>query len=135
MLVPLVAAVVPVWDSARHSPALALSEYGRGHVWPGIRGVDWLLRAFRGITRLELLAFRNPFRNRSRLIFTLIMLSLAGGSFIMVINLQASLRQTVDAMLGFWKYDFLVVLNKVLSTGLKTKQSLSRVSLSRRLGV
>ncbi len=112
VLVPLVAALAPIWGSARRSPALALSEYGRGRVWSGVRGVDRLLGVFRGHTRLERLAFRNPFRNRNRLITSLIMLSLAGGSFIMVMNLQMSLRQTVDTMLNFWQYDFWVVLNR-----------------------
>ncbi len=112
VLLPVVAALVPVWGSARQSPALALSEYGRGQVWSGVRAVDRVLQAFRRITRLELLALRNPFRNRSRLLFSLIMLSLAGGSFITVINLQTSLRQTVDSMLNFWQYDSWVMLDK-----------------------
>lgn len=112
VLLPVIAALVPVWGSARQSPALALSEYGHGRVWSGMYVVDFVLRVFRRITRLELLALRNPFRNRSRLLFSLIMLSLAGGSFIMVINLQTSLRQTVDSMLSHWQYDFWVVLDK-----------------------
>lgn len=112
VLLPVIAALVPVWGSARQSPALALSEYGHGRVWSGVRAVDRVLQVFRRITRLELLAFRNPFRNRSRLLFSLIMLSLAGGSFIMVINLQTSLRQSVDSMLSLWQYDFWVVLDK-----------------------
>jgi putative ABC transport system permease protein len=58
------------------------------------------------------MAFRNPFRNRSRLILSLVMLSLAGGSFIMVMNLQSSLRRTVDTMLNLWQYDFWVAFSK-----------------------
>lgn len=112
ILVPLAAALIPIISSARRPPALALSEYGRGRVWLGVRAIDRVLRALPGVTRLERLAARNPFRNRSRLVFSLIMLSLAGGSFISVINLQSSLQQTVEDMLSFWQYDFWVLLNR-----------------------
>lgn len=112
LLVPLAAALVPILGSARQSPANALSEYGRSKVWSGVKTVDRLLQSLRGITRLEQLAFRNPFRNRSRLIFSLLMLSLAGGSFIAVLNLQVALQKTVGTMLDFWQYDFWVALNK-----------------------
>jgi putative ABC transport system permease protein len=109
---PVVAALAPVWQNAQRPPALALSEYGRTRVWSGIHGVDRVTKVFRGLTGPERLALRNPFRNRSRLIFTLIMLSLAGGSFIMVVNLQTSLKETVGTMLDFWQYDFWVALGQ-----------------------
>lgn len=112
VLVPLVSALVPILSSARKPPADALSEYGRSRVWSGVKVVDRLMQAVRGLTRLEKLAFRNPFRNRSRLIFSLIMLSLAGGSFISVLNLQVALTDTVESMISFWQYDFWVALNR-----------------------
>jgi putative ABC transport system permease protein len=112
ILAPIAAALVPILGSARQSPANTLSEYGRNQVWSGVKSIDHLLHVLPGITRLEKLAFRNPFRNRSRLIFSLLMLSLAGGSFITVLNLQVSLQKTVDTMLSFWHYDFWVALNQ-----------------------
>lgn len=112
VLVPVISALAPVWGSARRSPALALSEYGHGRVWVGVRWVDRLLQALRSLTRLERLAFRNPFRNRNRLVISLIMLSLAGGTFVTVLNLQASLRSSVDSMLSFWQYDFSLAAGK-----------------------
>lgn len=115
MLTPALAALIPIWGSARRPPALALSEYGSGHVWSGARRVDRLLGVFGGLTRIDRLAFRNPFRNRSRLAYSLIMLALAGGSFITVINLRASLNHTVGTMLDFWRYDFGVVVNRPYS--------------------
>lgn len=112
VLVPVLAALQPVWTSARRPPALALSEYGHSHVWRGVRWVDRVLHSLRGLGRLERLALRNPFRNRNRLIISIVMLSLAGGTFITVLNLQVSLRTTVDSMLSFWQYDFWVAMNK-----------------------
>ncbi len=112
VIVPVAAALAPVWGSARRSPALALSEYGQGRVWSGIRWVDGVLHAMPRLTRLERLALRNPFRNRGRLVISLIMLSLAGGTFITVLNLQAALGASVDSMLSFWQYDFSLGLNR-----------------------
>ncbi len=112
IVVPVVSALGPVLASARRSPALALSEYGQGRIWSGVRWVDRLLHALRGLTRLERLAFRNPFRNRNRLIISLIMLSLAGGSFVTVMNLRASMRSSVGTMLSFWQYDFSIAFNR-----------------------
>ncbi len=111
-LLPVIAALAPVWSSARRSPALALSEYGGSQVWSGVRLLDWGLQAIPRLTRLELLALRNPFRNRSRLFFSLLMLALAGGSFIAVLNLYRALQQTVDSMLDLWQMDTMVALSK-----------------------
>ncbi|HEY6008618.1 MAG TPA: ABC transporter permease [Geobacteraceae bacterium] len=64
----------------------------------------------RYIGRLERLALRNPFRNRNRLLISLVMLALAGGTFITVLNLRLALETSVDSMLSFWQYDFWVGL-------------------------
>jgi len=112
LITPLCVALFPILAGARTPPALALSEYGSSRVWRGIFGVDRLLSHFRGLTRPILLALRNPFRRRNRLIFSLVMLALAGGSFITVINLRAALLNTVDGMISFWQYDFYMDLNR-----------------------
>ncbi|MFZ6027345.1 MAG: ABC transporter permease [Chloroflexota bacterium] len=112
LLTPLFVALVPIAAGARTPPAQALSEYGSSQVWRGMLHVDRLLRRLPGLTRPALLALRNPFRRRSRLLFSLVMLALAGGSFITVLNLHASLQTTVDEMISFWQYDFWVDLNR-----------------------
>jgi putative ABC transport system permease protein len=112
ILVPIFAALLPILGGVRKPPAQALSEYGSNQVWSGMRVMDGLLRRLPGVTRPVLLAVRNPFRRRNRLIFSLIMLALAGGSFITVLNLRSSLQQTVEDMLNFWQYDFWVDLNR-----------------------
>jgi putative ABC transport system permease protein len=111
-LVPVLAALAPVLGAAGRPPSEALNEYGRNRVWSGMHAVDKLLHRMPGLGSPDLLALRNPFRRRSRLIFTLIMLALAGGSFITVVNLRSAMLQTVDKMLSFWQYDFWVDLNR-----------------------
>lgn len=112
LLIPLGVTLPAILAGARRPPAQALSEYAASQVWGGMRWVDRILKHVPHITRPILLSLRNPFRRRSRLVFSLIMLALAGGSFITVINLRASLQQTVDNMLAFWQYDFWVDLNR-----------------------
>ncbi len=111
-LLPALVALIPILSGARKPPAEALNEYGRNRVWSGMLVVDSLLRHLPWLSRPALLSLRNPFRRRSRLVFSLIMLALAGGSFITVINLRASMMQTVDNMLSFWQYDFWVDLGR-----------------------
>ncbi len=112
ILLPVLVALPVILGGARRPPAQALSEYGASQVWKGMLWMDALLRRLPALTRPALLALRNPFRRRSRLIFSLVMLALAGGSFITVLNLRASLLQTVDNMLAFWQYDFWVDLSR-----------------------
>lgn len=112
MLMPILVALIPILSSVRKPPAEVLNEYGKNQVWSGMRWVDSFLHRLRSLTRPVLLAIRNPFRRGSRLVFSLIMLALAGGSFITVINLRSSLLLTVDNMMSFWQYDFWVDLNR-----------------------
>ncbi|BCY16699.1 hypothetical protein hrd7_05480 [Leptolinea sp. HRD-7] len=112
ILIPVLAALVPVLNGAKQPPAQALSEYGKNQVWSGMLTIDRILRRIKGLSRTVIFAIRNPFRKHSRLVLSLIMLSIAGGSFITVINLRASLTLTVDRMLDFWSYDYWLDLNK-----------------------
>ncbi len=112
ILMPMLVALAPILGGARKPPAQALNEYGNNQVWSGMLWVDGVMRRLRHVTRPLLLSIRNPFRRRSRLVFSLVMLALAGGSFITVLNLRASLQRTVDNMLSFWQYDFWVVLDQ-----------------------
>lgn len=112
IMIPVLAALVPVLGGASRPPAQALSEYGQNQVWSGMLFIDRIFRRFKGLNRSALFAIRNPFRKRGRLILSLIMLSIAGGTFITVINLRASMFQTVDNMINFWNYDFWVDLNQ-----------------------
>lgn len=105
LLVPLLAAAPAILNGTRVSPARVLSEYGINQVWGGAGLFDRLLRRFPRLTRDLLLALRNPFRKRGRLILSLVTLTFAGAVFMAIVNLQGSLNTALNEMFGFWRYD------------------------------
>jgi putative ABC transport system permease protein len=111
LLVPLTVALFPILAGARVPPAQALSEYGRSQVSSQINLLDRFIRRFIRPSQTLVLALRNPFRRRSRLVLSLLTLTLAGASFIAILNLQLSLQQTIDNMLNFWQYDLWLQLD------------------------
>ena len=110
LLVPLLVAAPSILSGTRVSPARALSEYGINQVWRGAGAVDRIMGCFPRLTRDILLAVRNPFRKRGRLILSLATLTFAGAVFIGIVNLQASLGKALNEMLAFWAYDAWLVV-------------------------
>ncbi len=88
LLVPGVFALAPITRAARATVREALSDYG---VTRKEFGGDWLssaLAKLSGIDRTLLLAIRNAFRRRGRLILSLTLLGTAGGMFIASLSVQ-----------------------------------------------
>lgn len=111
LLVPVLAATPAILGGTRLSPARVLSEYGINQVWGGAGLLDRLLAHFPRLTRDRLLALRNPFRQRGRLILSLTTLTFAGAVFMAVVNLQASLDQSLNDMFAFWRYDSWLIVD------------------------
>ena len=111
LLVPVFAAAPVILNGTQVSPAKVLSEYGISQVWGGAGLVDAILRRFPLLTRDLLLALRNPFRKRGRLILSLITLTFAGAVFMAIVNLQSSLNAALNEMFGFWRYDAWLILD------------------------
>jgi len=111
LIVPLIAAAPSILSGTKISPARVLSEYGINLVWRGAGFMDAVLYRFPKITRDLVLALRNPFRKRGRLILSLVTLTFAGAVFMGIVNLQASLNDSLDLMLGFWNYDAWLVVD------------------------
>ncbi len=111
LIVPLIAAAPSILSGTRVSPAKVLSEYGINQIWRGAGFVDSILSRFPKTTRDILLALRNPFRKRARLILSLVTLTFAGAIFMGIVNLQSSLNSALDLMLGFWNYDAWLVVD------------------------
>ncbi len=114
LIVPLIAAVPSIISGTSVSPARVLSEYGISQVWSGAGILDKVLNRFPRIGRDTLLAFRNPFRKRSRLILSLITLMFAGGVFMAIVNLQVSLNGSLNEMFEFWQYDAWLVTDEYI---------------------
>ncbi len=105
LLVPLLAAVVPVVSGARLTVLEALSSYGLGKGGFGKSRIDRLLERVRGLPRPVLISLRNTFRRKSRLVLTLSTLVLGGAIFIAVLTVYSSLMATLDDALSYWNYD------------------------------
>lgn len=111
LLVPLLAAAPAILNGTKVSSAKVLSEYGISQVWAGAGLLDRLLRRFPRLTRDILLALRNPFRKRGRLVLSLVTLTLAGAVFMAIVNLQASLNGVLNEMFEFWRYDAWLIVD------------------------
>jgi putative ABC transport system permease protein len=111
LLVPLIAAAPAILSGTNVSPAKVLSEYGINQVWGGATLLDKILNRFPRLTRDTLLALRNPFRKRGRLVLSLVTLTFAGAVFMAIVNLQSSLNASLNEMFGFWRYDAWLIVD------------------------
>jgi putative ABC transport system permease protein len=110
--VPLCAAAPAILHGTQVSPARSLSEYGISQVWTGAGMLDHVLRYVPNMTRDLVLALRNPFRKRGRLLLSLTTLIFAGAVFMAIVNLQASLNVALNEMFEFWRYDSWLIVDE-----------------------
>jgi putative ABC transport system permease protein len=109
LIVPLLAALYPIFSGARITVREALSTYGlgKGHFGKNLidRLVEEVTSAIRALSRPMRLSLRNTFRRKGRLALTLFTLTLGGAIFIAVLSVHASLLTTLDDALTYWNYD------------------------------
>ena len=109
ILVPLIAALLPIFVGARISIREAISEYGLGKGQFGThlldRLVEWLTSTALKLSRPMRVSLRNTIRRKARLALTLFTLTLGGAIFISVLSVHASLLATLDDALAYWAYD------------------------------
>ncbi len=103
LVVPLLAAIWPIYNSVRVTVREAISDYGiGGNAAPKEKRVSrtalWFPRPIR-------LSLRNAFRRKLRLSLTLFTLVLGGAIFIGVYNLWASFDQTIKDIQGYFLAD------------------------------
>jgi putative ABC transport system permease protein len=104
LLMPMAVALVPVINGTRISIYDAIYQYGLGgEERQGL--LDRLLLRIRALAPPIVLALRNTFRNKSRLGFTLITLTLAGAMFIAVFSTRASLNSQLDEISRYVMFD------------------------------
>ena len=111
MIVPQLAAIVPILKGTRLSVQEALSGIQQ-QVPTGETKLDHFLAGLKGITRPNLIAIRSVFRNKGRLLLTLITLSLGGAVFISVFSVRVSFNEYITQLSQY----FLADLNITLST-------------------
>lgn len=109
LVVPLVAASWPVFRGVRVTVREAISTSGISDAF-GRSRFDRLLQGLRGFSRPTLLSIRNTFRRKSRLVLTLLALTLGGAVFMSIFTLRASLLGTLVQTLDYFNYDVQVQL-------------------------
>jgi putative ABC transport system permease protein len=103
IVVPLLAALLPIFNSVRITVREAISDYGLGgNATPRARPVGRTALLFPRPVRLSL---RNVFRRKARLTLTLFTLVLAGAVFIAVYNLRESFDKAIKDVQGYFLSD------------------------------
>ena len=102
---PLVAAALPVLRGTAVPVRVALSDFGLSQTSFGASAFDRALTRIGGTFSLIVLAIRNSFRRRVRLVLTLLTLTAGGLFFLSALNVRASLINTLDHMFAAGKFD------------------------------
>jgi putative ABC transport system permease protein len=103
LVVPLLAALLPIYNSVRVTVREAISDYGiGGNAKPKDKSVS---KGALFLTRPMRLSLRNAYRKKTRLMLTLITLVLGGAIFIGVYNLWASFDKTIEDIQGYFLAD------------------------------
>jgi putative ABC transport system permease protein len=127
LLLPLFAALFPIWSGTRVTVREAISDYGIRNSKFVIQNSKFNLRARLGIPNFEFrilnflsrptrLSLRNTFRRKSRLALTLLTLILGGTIFIAVLSVHASMNQTLEDVFKNWQFDILLPFEKSYRT-------------------
>jgi len=110
VVVPLLAAILPIYNSVRITVREALSDYGLGgNAKPKEEkvGKNSIL-----IPRPIRISLRNTFRRKTRLGLTLFTLVLGGAVFIAVYNLWESFDQTIEDIQGYFLADINIAFDR-----------------------
>lgn len=111
ILVPVLAALWPVWRGTGVTVREAVSDYGISGVEARSRidrWVDAALERLKNLPRPVVLSLRNTFRRKGRLALTLLTLTIAGMVFMAVFTVRASLYLTFDQAMEYFHYDVAV---------------------------
>jgi putative ABC transport system permease protein len=109
---PLVAAALPVLRGTAVPVRVALSDFGLSQTTFGASAFDRALTRIGGTFSLIVLAIRNSFRRRVRLVLTLLTLTAGGLFFLSALNVRASMINTLDHMFAAGKFDLSIYLEK-----------------------
>ena len=112
LLVPLLAALWPVFAGTRLTVREAIGGYGLGKGRFGRSRIDRLVGRIHFLSRPLLLSLRNTFRRRGRLALTLSTLVLGGAMLIGVLTVRASLLKTLDDFFQTYSYDIGVFMER-----------------------
>ncbi|HEY2091654.1 MAG TPA: FtsX-like permease family protein [Thermoanaerobaculia bacterium] len=110
IVVPLLAAILPVWKGSRVPVRVALSDFGAATPRFGASRLDRMVASIGGFARPFLLSIRNSFRRRFRLAMTVATLAIAGTLFMTAFNVRSSMTATLDGYFASQRHDLIVGL-------------------------
>jgi putative ABC transport system permease protein len=104
LLMPIGVAIFPIVSGTRISVYDAIYEYGlNAEDRHGF--IDRLLVKIRNVSPPVMLSLRNTFRNKTRLAFTLITLTMAGAMFISAFSTRTSLTEQIGEIVRYVDFD------------------------------
>ena len=113
IIVPLLAAIVPIWKATGITVREAMMTYGLG----GKTGrIEQLLTSITALPFGVMLSLRNLFRSKWRTFLTVTTLTLAGVAFVAVQATSSSLTSSLDLLFGTYNAD-LFVYSKPIARG------------------
>lgn len=112
LTVPLLAAAIPIMAGTRVTVREAIGDFNVGNIRFGSGRFDQLMLQVRGINRPLLLAIRNTFRRRTRLLLIVLILAIGGATFMSAVNINRSWLNTIGIAFGQRLYDFRLELNQ-----------------------
>lgn len=105
LAIPPAFALVPIGRAVHKTVREAISDYGVSRKEFGTNWFDDALSRLGGIDRTLILAIRNAFRKRGRLILTLLLLSTAGAMFLASLNVRNAWESFINASARDRNYD------------------------------
>jgi putative ABC transport system permease protein len=111
ILVPGLSALIPIFGATRTTVREAINNFGTNPQAFGSRRLDVWLGKIRGLDRTLVLALRNTFRRRGRLLLTMGLLAAAGGMFITSLNVKAAWERNLQIAAESRHYDLEIRLN------------------------
>jgi len=111
ILVPLMVALDPILKTTRITVRETLNDYGISRDAANSSLRDGWLSRIRLIDNTLILALRNTFRRRGRLILTLSLLSAAGAMFMTAINVRSGWQAYIDQSTADRHYDLEIRFN------------------------
>ncbi len=105
LLVPILAALVPVRLGSRITVVKALNASGISSAAFGHSFIDRVLGLVRGLPRPVALSLRNTFLRKGRLVLTLFTLTLASAVVMGTLSVRGSILQTITDIGAWWNYD------------------------------
>ncbi len=114
LVVPILAALGPILSGTKATVAETIRDAGESTAF-GEASIDrWLARRQRMPSSLRYAA-RNTFRQKARLLLTVVALALGGSILITVLSLRSSLVASVDSIADYWRQDVTIDLGEPTS--------------------